>query len=102
MGGVRSAFSGQDSCGIAVMAKASAAGRTKTRLVPPLTHQEAASFNTAFLQDTHANVLEAAKARDIQGYLAYGPPGPAAVEFFKSSVSSDIRLLESWHPNFGD
>ena len=38
------------SCGIAVMAKASLPGKTKTRLVPPLTFEEAAAFNTAFLQ----------------------------------------------------
>ena len=84
------------------MAKASAAGRTKTRLVPPLTPQEAASFNTAFLKDIHANILEAGKAQDIQGYLAYGPPGPDAVDFFKGAISPDVRLLEAWYPNFGD
>ena len=36
-------------CGIAFMAKASAPGRAKTRLVPPLTFDEAAALNTAFL-----------------------------------------------------
>jgi hypothetical protein len=38
------------SCGIAIMAKASAPGRTKTRLVPPLTLEQAAALNTVFLQ----------------------------------------------------
>ena len=38
-------------CGIAFMAKASAPGRTKTRLVPPLSFEEAAALNTTFLQD---------------------------------------------------
>ena len=33
-----------ESCGIAVMAKASAPGRTKTRLVPPLTFELAAAL----------------------------------------------------------
>ena len=42
-------------CGIAVMAKASTAGRTKTRLVPPLTFEEAAQCNTAFLRDIADN-----------------------------------------------
>ena len=63
------------SCGIAVMAKASAPGRTKTRLVPPLTSQEAAAFNTAFLQDICANILAAAKVRRIRPYMACRP-GP--------------------------
>ena len=47
------------SCGIAVMAKASVPGRTKTRLMPPLTATEAAAFNTAFLKDVAANLLAA-------------------------------------------
>ena len=41
-------------CGIAVMAKASRPGRTKTRLVPPLTYEEAADLNTVFLRDAFA------------------------------------------------
>ena len=45
------------SCGIAIMAKASAPGRTKTRLVPPLSLEQAAAINTAFLQDMAANLV---------------------------------------------
>src|ERR1700741_1579140 len=45
------------SCGVAIMAKASVPGRTKTRLVLPLTFEQAAALNTAFLQDTAANLL---------------------------------------------
>src|ERR1700720_3640125 len=48
-------------CGIAFMAKASAPGRAKTRLVSPLTFEEAAALNTAFLQDVAANVMLAAR-----------------------------------------
>ena len=45
------------SCGIAFMAKASAPGRAKTRLVPPLTFDQAANLNTAFLQDVAENLV---------------------------------------------
>ena len=45
------------SCGVAIMAKASAPGQTKTRLVPPLTFEQAAALNTAFLQDVAGNLL---------------------------------------------
>jgi uncharacterized protein len=89
------------SCGIAVMAKASAPGRTKTRLVPPLTYQEAAAFNTAFLQDISANILAAAQSRPIQPYMAYGPSGPDAVAFFRDTLPPDVRLVESCWPDFG-
>jgi glycosyltransferase A (GT-A) superfamily protein (DUF2064 family) len=90
------------SCGIAVMAKASAPGRTKTRLVPPLTSQEAAAFNTAFLQDISANMLAAGKVWHIQPYMAYGPPGPESVAFFRDALPDEVKLLEAWWPDFGD
>ena len=90
-----------NSCGIAVMAKASAPGRTKTRLVPPLTGREAAAFNTAFLQDISTNILEAARDLPIQPYMAYGPPGPESVAFFRDVLPPDVRLLEAWWPDFG-
>ena len=54
------------SCG-AVMAKASAPGRTKTRLVPPLTFEQAAALNTAFLQDVAGNLLLAGRHAPIAG-----------------------------------
>ena len=88
------------SCGIAVMAKASAAGRTKTRLVPPLNYQEAAAFNTAFLKDVAENLLAAGRQSSIAGYMAFGPPG--SEEFFRGALPADIGLVEAWLPNFGD
>src|SRR5262245_48093731 len=39
----------RSTCAIAVMAKASIPGKTKTRLVPPLSEDEAATLNTVFL-----------------------------------------------------
>ena len=90
---------GPASCGIAVMAKASIPGKTKTRLVPPLTLEEAASFNTAFLKDVAANIAVAGREIPIACYMAYGPPGSHA--FFESTLPA-AGLIESWHPNFGD
>jgi rSAM/selenodomain-associated transferase 1 len=92
------------SCGIAFMAKASAPGRAKTRLVPPLTFEEAAVLNTAFLQDVADNVLlagrDAARQGGIAGYAAYGPPG--SEDFFRRTLPGDIGLIEAWRQNFGD
>jgi uncharacterized protein len=91
-------------CGIAFMAKASAPGRAKTRLVPPLTFDEAADLNTAFLQDVADNVLLAARHAaphgGIAGYAAYGPPG--SEDFFRRTLPAAIDLLGAWLPNFGD
>jgi rSAM/selenodomain-associated transferase 1 len=82
------------------MAKASMPGRTKTRLVPPLTAAEAAQFNTAFLKDVSANLLMASRQADVHGYMAYGPPG--SQQFFIDTLPPGIGLIESWYPNFGD
>ena len=94
------------SCGIAFMAKASAPGRAKTRLVPPLTFDEAADLNTAFLQDVAENLvaadaqIRAAQNAAIVGYAAYGPPG--STDFFRRILPAAIGLIEAWLPNFGD
>src|SRR5215204_5831743 len=82
------------------MAKASQPGRTKTRLVPPLTLDEAAAFNTAFLKDVSANLQAAARANRIHGYWAFGPPGSEI--FFRQTLPREMGLIEAWHPNFGD
>lgn len=94
------------SCGIAFMAKASAPGRAKTRLVPPLTFEQAADLNTAFLRDVADNLVVAdeqacaAKSAAIVGYAAYGPPG--STDFFRRILPASIGLTEAWLPNFGD
>jgi uncharacterized protein len=87
-------------CGIAVMAKASIPGRTKTRLVPPLTFEEAAQCNTAFLRDIADNILAASAEVSIAGYVAFGPP--RSRRFFQEHLPEEIGLIEAWYPNFGD
>jgi len=63
------------SCAIAVMAKAPQAGRCKTRLVPPLTPEQAASLSAAFLRDITENIAAAGRIAPIHGYIAYAPLG---------------------------
>jgi uncharacterized protein len=87
-------------CGIAVMAKASLPGKTKTRLVPPLTFDEAAQCNTAFMRDIAENVLVAGAEASIAGYVAFGPP--ESRPFFRSNLPPEIELIEAWYPCLGD
>jgi hypothetical protein len=91
-------------CGIAFMAKASAPGRTKTRLVPPLSFEEAAALNTTFLQDIADNVVLAGRhappGAQIAGYAAYGPPG--SEDFFQETLPAAIGLIGAWLPHFGE
>jgi uncharacterized protein len=90
-----------NSCGIAVMAKASAPGHAKTRLVPPLTPAQAADCNTAFLQDVAANILAAAVETPIRGYMAYAPAGPNARGFFARTLPPAIAHFECVHADLG-
>lgn len=57
------------------MAKAPIAGRSKTRLVPPLTPEEAARLSGAFLSDITANIALAGREAPIDGWIAYAPSG---------------------------
>jgi rSAM/selenodomain-associated transferase 1 len=66
---------GAASCAIAVMAKAPQPGRSKTRLVPALTAEQAARLSAAFLRDVTENIGEAATKFSIAGYIAYAPAG---------------------------
>ncbi len=84
------------------MAKVSAPGHAKTRLVPPLTLDDAAALNTAFLRDAADNVLSAsrhsASHSRIAGFAAYSPAGSEA--FFRSILPSEIELIGAWQSNF--
>jgi rSAM/selenodomain-associated transferase 1 len=81
------------------MAKASVAGTVKTRLVPPLTHAEAAELNSCFLTDVAANIIAAAKQVAIESFVAYHPSG--SERFFKDLLPSGFKLLAPKEPTIG-
>jgi uncharacterized protein len=86
-------------CAIAVMAKASIPGRTKTRLTPPLSPEQAADLNTAFLRDVADNLLAAAALASIAPWMAYSPAG--SQDFFARTLPKGVSLLETVAPDFG-
>jgi hypothetical protein len=81
------------------MAKASVAGTVKTRLVPPLTNEEAAELNTCCLRDVAANILAAARQAPIQGFAAYHPLG--SEPFFNAVLPVGFKLLPPKEPTLG-
>ena len=62
---------------LAVMTKAPQAGRVKTRLVPPLTPEEAAELNKCFLRDTAAAISTGCSRRPVSD--AHAPHSQAAI-----------------------
>jgi hypothetical protein len=81
------------------MAKASLAGTVKTRLVPPLTYEEAAELNTCCLVDVAANIASAATQAPIQGFAAYHPSG--SEQFFADLLPAGFKLLPPKEPTIG-
>jgi rSAM/selenodomain-associated transferase 1 len=87
-------------CAVAIMAKAPRQGEVKTRLVPPLSTTEAAALGAAFIRDSADNILAAAEAAPIEGYVAYSPPDSA--ELFAALLPAAIRLLPSRRIGLGE
>ena len=85
------AVSKRATCAIAVMAKVPQAGRSKTRLCPPLDPAQAAALSAAFLRDTTENMVAAARLRPIVPYAAYAPLG--AEDMLRPHLAPGTRLL---------
>jgi uncharacterized protein len=65
-------------CAIAIMAKAPAATRVKTRLSPVLPPEEARELSVCFLRDMTQMLVSAGRATAIDGYIAFAPAGSEA------------------------
>jgi len=86
-------------CAIAAMAKAPRVGRAKTRLVPPLTAEDAAALSACFIRDTAENIAAASQHAPIDGYIAFAPPDAAAE--FRPLLAQNTRLLPSRRQGLG-
>ena len=60
-------------CALGLMAKAPLPGEVKTRLVPPLTPDEAAALNVCFLRDMAANINSVRETEVAAGLMVYTP-----------------------------
>ena len=92
---------------LALMTKAPRAGKVKTRLVPPLTNEEAAQLNRCFLYDTGAAIsvcctgLIGSNSRPIaRGMAVYTPVG--AESDYADILPADFSLLPQRGENFGE
>ena len=96
-------------CALAVMTKAPQAGRVKTRLVPPLTPEEAAELNKCFLRDTADAISSACSRRPVgdEGKTARSSPivvyTPVGAESAYTDVlPADFSLLPQRGDEFGE
>jgi rSAM/selenodomain-associated transferase 1 len=96
-------------CALAVMTKAPQAGRVKTRLVPPLTPEEAAELNKCFLRDTTAAISSACSRRPVGGEGKTARASPVAVytpvgaeSAYTDVLPADFSLLPQRGDEFGE
>src|SRR5438067_9097612 len=87
-------------CALGVMTKAPLAGRVKTRLVPPLTPDEAAELNKCFLRDTAAAISSVITNNEACGIAAYTPLGVEAA--YADILPADFNLLPQRGVSFGE
>ena len=88
------------SCALGLMAKAPIAGEVKTRLVPPLTQEEAAALNECFLRDMAANITSVSEAQAATGLLVYTPPGSESE--FDGAIPPGFKLLAQRGASLGE
>jgi uncharacterized protein len=82
------------------MAKAPIAGEVKTRLVPPLTAQEAAELNICFLRDMAANIESVSETAATSGLVVYTPTGSEGA--FDGVLPVGFKLLAQRGTSLGE
>jgi len=82
------------------MTKAPQPGQVKTRLVPPLTPDEAAALSLCSLRDTAANIAEVAAREGADGVAVYTPVGSESV--FADVLPDGFTLLPQRGDSLGD
>jgi rSAM/selenodomain-associated transferase 1 len=82
------------------MTKAPQAGQVKTRLIPPLTPDEAAELNKSFLRDTTSTISSAAMMNSACGIAIYTPVGTESL--YDEILPPDFILLPQRGENFGE
>src|ERR1043166_1891856 len=87
-------------CALGVMAKAPVAGAVKTRLVPPLTEEEAAEINICFLRDMVANIASVMETEAATGLIVYTPAGSESA--FDAVVPKGFKLLAQRGASLGE
>lgn len=90
----------RDFCALAIMTKAPLAGQVKTRLVPPLTADEAAELNKCFLCDTAAAISNATTGNNACGIAVYTPVGFELA--YADLLPADFSLLPQRGDGFGE
>ena len=87
-------------CALGIMTKAPQAGKVKTRLVPPLTLEEAAELNIYCLRDLASSISQACLESSAQGVGVYTPRGSESM--YERILPKDFFLVPQRGHEFGE
>lgn len=87
-------------CALGIMTKAPEAGKVKTRLIPPLTAQEASELNVCFLHDLGRSINLASRQGLARGVGVYTPVGAEAA--YENVLPDGFFLLPQRGSGFGE
>jgi rSAM/selenodomain-associated transferase 1 len=87
-------------CALGIMTKAPQAGKVKTRLVPPLTAEEAAELNICFLRDLSKSISTVTEQTKARGIGIYTPIGAESV--YARVLPNDFFLMQQRGGSFGE
>lgn len=82
------------------MTKAPQPRKVKTRLVPPLTPEEAAQLNVCFLRDLSTSISRACIEAPARGIGIFTPPD--LFDVYETVLAPDFFLIPQRGENFGD
>ena len=85
---------------LGIMTKAPQAGKVKTRLVPPLTPEEAAELNICCLRDLAGSISQACLESSAQGVGVYTPLGSESV--YERILPKHFFLVPQRGDEFGE
>lgn len=84
---------------IAIVCKTPAAGKSKTRLSPPLRPDECAALSACFIRDLSQTIQSVAESAGATGYAVYTPRGTEAE--LRRLLPTAFRLLPQCEGGFG-
>ncbi len=85
---------------VAIVCKTPKAGRSKTRLSPPLLADECARLSACFIRDLSHTIAVLAKAGDVTGYAVYTPLGSETA--LRALLPRGFELVPQFEGDFGE
>jgi uncharacterized protein len=87
------------SVAIAITCKTPIAGKSKTRLSPPLRQEECATISGCFIRDLSATIQSLATDSDVAGYAVYTPIGSETL--LRTLLPESFGLISQCDGDFG-